>query len=302
MKNIVITGGTGLIGKHLSRKLVENNFNVTVISRKKNTGNNIKVALWNPDKNEIDTKAISSADYIIHLAGAGIGDKWWTKKRKKELLDSRVKTTELLLNTVRKSINKPEAFISSSAIGYYGAITSDRIFTENDPHANDFTGNLCKAWEETADKFASEGIRTVKIRTGIVLTAKGGALARMILPIKFFVSPALGNGRQYIPWIHIDDLCNIYIKAVTDPLIEGAYNAVAPEHKKNSEFVSSLAKSLRKPLFFPGAPSFLIKVLFGKMSEMLLTGSRVSCNKIRNAGYSFMFPDLDAALRNLFPE
>lgn len=302
MENVIITGGTGLIGKHLCKKLKEKGYNVAILSRKGNTDRDIPVYFWDSDKNMIDTKAISAADYIIHLAGAGIGDKRWTKKRRQLIYDSRIKTCEFLFNKVQESGTKLKAFLTASGIGYYGAVTSEKIFSETDQPSGDFIGEICRQWENSANRFEESGIRTVKIRTGIVLARKGGAMARMIIPVKMGIGSALGSGRQYIPWIHIEDLCNIYIKAIVDSSLTGAYNAVAPQHKTNREFMRTLAVVLRKPFFFPKIPSFAINLLFGKMSAIILKGSRVSADKIVSAGYTFKFRDLDNALRNLFPE
>jgi len=302
MEIILITGGTGLIGSHLCKKLKEKGYNVVLLSRKSKPGNSYSVYSWNPDKNEIENEAIKSADYIIHLAGAGIGDKRWTKKRRQHILDSRVRTTELIFNKVRESGKVPKAFIAASGIGYYGAITSDKIFSESDPPAGDFTGLVCSQWENSADRFQDNGIRTVKIRTGIVLAAEGGALKRMVFPVKMLIGSPLGTGRQYMPWIHIDDICNMYVKAIEDSKMTGSYNAVAPEHVSNREFMRTLSKVLRMPFFFPAIPSFVFRILFGKMSEIILRGSRVSAEKIISAGYIFEYPGLENALKNLFPK
>ena len=302
MENVIITGGTGLIGKHLCKKLKEKGYNVAILSRKGNADRDIPVYYWDPDKNMIDNKAISAADYIIHLAGAGIGDKRWTKKRRQLIYDSRIATCEFLFNKVQESGIKLKAFITASGIGYYGAVTSEKIFSETDQPSGDFIGEICRQWEISANRFEESGIRTVKIRTGIVLTRKGGAMARMIIPVKMCVGSALGSGRQYFPWIHIEDLCNIYFKAIEDSSLTGAYNAVAPQHKTNREFIRTLAVVLRKPFFLPKIPSFAINLLFGKMSAIILKGSRISADKIISAGYTFKFRDLDNALRNLFPE
>ena len=172
METVLITGGTGLIGSHLSKKLKENGFNITLLSRKRESDGAISVYTWDPDKDFIDPKAISGADYIIHLAGAGIGDKRWTKKRRNLIIDSRIKTGELIFNKVQESGKKLKAFISASGIGYYGTISSDKIFNETDPHSSDFLGEVCRKWEEMADRFKESGIRTVKFRTGVVLSEK----------------------------------------------------------------------------------------------------------------------------------
>lgn len=302
MDNVIVTGGTGLIGRHLSKKLKKKGYNVALLSRNSNPGGDIPVYLWDPDKNMIDPEAISAADYIIHLAGEGIGDKRWTKKRRVLILNSRIKTCGLLFNKVQESGTKLKAFISASGIGYYGAVTTDKIFSETDPPSGDFIGEVCRQWEISAERFEKSGIRTVKIRTGIVLTGKGGALARMTIPVKLGFGSALGSGRQFIPWIHIEDLCNIYIRAIEDSSLTGDYNAVAPEQKTNREFMRTLAKVFEKPFFFPAVPAFVMKILFGQMSMILLNGSRISESKIISAGYDFEFPDLEKALMDLFPK
>jgi len=295
-----MTGGTGLIGKHLSMKLKEKGYNVLLLSRSSSRGNSHSVYSWNPERNEIENEAIQRADYIIHLAGAGMGDRRWTKKRKQLIIDSRIKTCGLLFDKVQESGIKLKAFISASGTGYYGTVTSEKIFSETDPPSTDFTGEVCRRWEQSADRFQQSGIRTVKIRTGIVLTRNGGVLGRMLPAVRLGVGSALGSGRQYIPWIHIDDLCNIYIKAIGDKTITGAWNAVAPEHITNREFIRSLAKVLQKPFFFPAVPFLLLKLLFGRMADIILKGSRVSADKILSAGYKFEFPYLENAWKDLF--
>ena len=302
METVLITGGTGLIGSHLSLKLKENGFNVAFLSRKINTDSAIPVYMWNPDKNIIDPEAISAADYIIHLAGAGIGEKRWTKKRRELIFNSRIKTGELIFNKVQESGKKLKAFISASGIGYYGTITSDNIFNETYPPSKDFLGEVCRKWEEMADRFKESGIRTVKFRTGVVLAEKGGVLGRMTTVVKLGIGSPLGSGKQYIPWIHVDDLCNLYLRAIKDQSMMGTRNAVAPEYTTNSEFMRILAAVLEKPFLFPAVPSFVLKVLFGKMSGIILKGSRVSAGKIVSSGFDFEYPGLENALKNLFPK
>jgi len=302
METVLISGGTGLIGSHLSKKLKENGFNVAFLSRKRNTDSIIPVYLWNPDKNILDPEAISAADCIIHLAGAGIGDKRWTGRRRELIIDSRIKTGELILRKVLELGKNLKTFISASGIGYYGTISSDKVFNEIDPPSNDFLGEVCRKWEEMADRFKESGIRTVKFRTGVVLAEKGGALERMTTVVNMGIGSPFGNGRQYIPWIHIDDLCNLYLRAVKDPSMIGAWNAVAPNYTTNSEFMRILAEVLEKPFFFPAVPSFVLKTLFGEMSGIILKGSRVSAGKIISSGYKFEYPGLENALKNLFPK
>lgn len=299
MLTILISGGTGLVGKHLSEKLKEKGYRVAVLSRTSKEDSDIPAFAWDIEKKQIDKEAIETADCIIHLAGAAIAEKRWTAQRKQLIIDSRVKSGQLIFDKVKENKNKVKIFISASAIGYYGAITTDKIFTEADAPANDFLGETCKQWEGVADRFEELGIRTVKIRTGIVLSKQGGALEKMITTVKMGIGSPLGSGKQYMPWIHIDDLCGIYIKAIEDSQMKGVYNAVAPDHKTNMDYVKILARLLKKPLWFPNVPSIAIKIIFGSMSAIILKGSRVSSEKIRAAGYNFLFPDLESALTDL---
>lgn len=298
MTKVLITGGTGLVGQHLSKMLLSKGYEVSILSRTKSIDSKISVFYWDINKNTIDKEAINSVDYIIHLAGVNIAGKRWTKSRKQEIIDSRVKSTELLFYNIDPNHNL-NAFISASAIGYYGAITSNHIFTETDSPANDFLGETCRLWEDSANKFQNHGIRTVKIRTGIVLSKQGGALSKMIKPFKLGFGSALGSGKQFMPWIHIDDLCEIYIKAIEDSEMNGAYNAVAPEHINNTAFSRKIAKQLKKPFWALKIPAFLFKILFGEMADILLKGSRVSSDKIIASGYDFKYPTLKSALKNL---
>ncbi|MBI9052634.1 MAG: TIGR01777 family oxidoreductase [Bacteroidales bacterium] len=298
MKNIIITGGSGLVGMHLSEKLRKKGYNVFVFSRsKKNVSES--TSYWDYKNNIINKDILQKANYIVHLAGVNISSKRWTTHRKKDIVESRVKTAEFLLNSIDQANNSLESFISASAVGYYGAVTSNNIFTEEDNSASDFLGVTCKEWEQTVDKFKALGIRTVKLRTGIVLAKEGGALPKMIPPIKLGIGSAIGSGKQYMPWIHIDDLCDIYIKAIEDENMQGVYNAIAPEYVNNFEFTRSLAKVLKKPFWFPQLPSVLMKLLFGEMANILLKGSRVSSEKILKSGFEFKYRNLKDALQSL---
>lgn len=299
MATVLITGGTGLVGRHLCKILQEKGYGVAILSRTRKQEAAIPTYTWNLDKKEIEKEAIDMADYIIHLAGANIGDKRWTAKRKQLIIDSRVKTGQLIFSKIKEQNKDLQAFISASAIGYYGTITSDKIFTETDSPANDFLGDTCRQWEQMTDRFKDLGMRTVNIRTGVVLTRQGGALSKMTTPVKMGIGSAIGSGRQYLPWIHIDDLCGIYIKAIEDTQMDGAYNAVAPDHKTNKAFTQTLARVLKKPFWFPNVPAITMKLMFGKMSEILLRGSRISADKIKATGYNFLFPDLENALTDL---
>jgi uncharacterized protein (TIGR01777 family) len=301
-KTILITGGTGLIGRHLCKKLAERGYCIALLSRNINSSSHFPVFQWDMSAKQIDLKAFQNVDCIIHLAGAGISDKRWTKKRKQEIIDSRVNSARIILEGVKKLEIKPESFISSSATGYYGSISSDNTFNETDPPADDFLGNICRQWEEEADSFEEMGIRSVRIRTGIVLAPQGGALPKMTGPVKYGISPVFGTGRQYLPWIHVEDLCNLYIRAVEDVTFRGAYNAVAPEFVTNIGFMREVAKALGKPFIPFRIPSLLLKAAMGEMASILLTGSRISSEKIRMAGFDFRFPTLEKALEDILDQ
>lgn len=297
MAQILISGGSGIVGKALCEKLEAMGYDVAILSRTNKS--EFKTYIWNPQNKRIDPEAIASSDYIIHLAGANIAEKRWSSSRKKMILDSRVQTANLIFDEVKKQNKNLKAFISASAVGYYGALTSDKIFTEEDTFADDFLGQTCQKWEQAAMQFQSLDIRTTILRTGLVLNKQGGALAKMSIPIKLGLASALGTGKQYIPWIHIDDLCDFYIKAIEDTKMKGIFNAVAPDFRTNKSFTQTLAKVLNKPCWLPNTPSFFLKFILGDMSVLLLKGSRVSSNEILKNGFNFRFPKLEDALRDI---
>jgi uncharacterized protein len=297
MTSILITGGTGLIGKRLSFLLTQKGYNVLILSR--NNANNSNIYKWNIDDGYIEEKAIYKADYIIHLAGAGIADKRWTKRRKHELLASRINSTNLLYKKIKELNPKLKGFIAASGIGFYGATTTSKIYQENDSSGTDFLSNICVQWEKASLQFKDKNIRTVIFRTGVVLTKKGGAFEKITKPIKMGLGAALGSGNQYMPWIHIDDLCEMYIEAIKNNELNGVYNAVAPTHVTNKTLSKKTAKELNKPFFMPNIPSFVFKIIFGKMAVILLEGSRVSSEKIINTGFKFKYPTLKKALKQL---
>lgn len=300
MSRVLITGGSGLIGQSLGKSLQQSGHEVSILSRKDSPDSPIPFHFWDVESQQLSKELVNTSEYIVHLAGANMGERRWTPARKEVIVNSRVKSAKLIYDKLDPKNNRLKAFITSSAIGYYGARTSDRIFTETDPPAEDFLGITCRDWEAAADRFSESGIRTVKIRTGVVLAKKGGALSRLQLPLKYGLGAPLGDGKQYMPWIHLDDLCAIYAHALENESIIGAYNAVAPEHITNRELTRKLAKKLGKPLWIPNIPSFGMKLLFGEMAAMLLKGSRISSEKIRNSGFSFQFPDIDSALQELY--
>ncbi len=297
---ILITGGSGLIGKYLSTALRQRGYHVRILSRNPLKGNDDTAFFWDVENKVLEKEAFDRVDYIIHLAGANIGAKRWTAGRRQEIVSSRVESLHLLYEKVNAYNISLKGLISASATGFYDLRPTSNIFSETDTAADGFLGEVCNKWEQAADLFASAGIRTVKIRTGIVLTPKGGALAKLALPVKFGMITAFGHGRQYIPWIHVDDLCGIYIKAIEDTSMMGAYNAVAPGFSTNREFIRTIARVLGRSFRIPNIPAMLIKLMLGKMAETVLYGNRISAEKIMAAGYHFSFSELEHALRDLF--
>ena len=294
--SVLITGGSGLVGTYLTNLLLSEGFNVSHLSRKASSNDKVKVFKWEPEKKIIDSKALEGLDFIVHLAGANIGEKRWSSSRKEEIIRSRVDSSVFLHEKIAEAGTSLKAFISASATGYYGSVTSEKIFHEDDEPGNDFLGNTSRKWEEAADLFRNSGIRTVKIRTAVVLEKNDSALAKLMLPGKFGLLLKTGNGEQYMPWIHIIDLCGIYLKAIEDAGMAGPYNAVAPYHVSHSDFMNILGEVMGRHVLQAGIPSFILRAALGEMSDVVLKGSRVSSEKIINSGYSFIYRDLHDAL------
>lgn len=298
MKDIIlITGAGGLIARELAKRL-EKNYTVRFLTRRKRRPDEFE---WNIREKTIDESAFDGVSHVIHLAGANISEKRWTDERKKELISSRVDSADLILKTLQKKNIKLKSFISASGINYYGTKTTDQIFTENEGPGNDFLSEVVVLWERAADQFREQNLaeRVVKIRTAVVLSEKDGALKKMLPPIKMGIGSALGSGKQYMPWIHIDDICSIYEFALTNQDMDGAYNAVSPQHTSNENLTKKIAEVIKKPLFMPNVPGFVLKLIFGELADALLEGSRSSSEKIQKAGFRFEFPDLKNALENL---
>ena len=297
--SVLITGGSGLVGKYLTSVLLSRGHKVSHLSRNANQFGKVRVFRWDPEKKIIDPVIFEGIDFIIHLTGANIGEKRWTKKRKEDIVKSRVESAIFLHKVIADNGIRLKAFISASAIGYYGLVTSDKIFNEDDPPATDFLGTTCRLWEEAADLFKNMGIRTVKIRAAVVLEKNDIALSKLMQPAKWGLMVRTGNGRQYMPWIHISDLCNIYLKVIEDKSITGVYNAVSPHHLTHNDFMKILARVMKRPLILLPVPGFVIRTFLGEMSDVILKGSRVSSKKITDAGYKFVFSDLQDALNDI---
>jgi hypothetical protein len=297
-KNVLITGGTGFIGKHLTDLLVEKGFYVSILSRNsKQNKANISYYKWDVINHTIDEESVMKADYIIHLAGEGIAEKRWTIHRKEAIVQSREQSTQLIYDVLKRNNKKLDAFISASGVGIYGAVNGTEICTENTSPVHDFLGSTCQKWEAAVDSIESLGIRTVKIRTGLVL-GKGEGFLKKLAPIfKIKLGSALGSGKQYMPWIHIDDLCLIYLKAIEDSKMTGAYNAAINDATNNEIFSKTLAKIYGYSIWLPNVPTFLIQMAMGEMSKIILTGRRISSDKIEKTGFQFQYKNLEEALR-----
>lgn len=300
METVLITGGTGLVGKALSALLLKEGYRVIIVSRnaKVATGNsNLVFAQWDVAKKEIDMAALQQADYIIHLAGAGVMDKKWTAAYKQEIINSRVQSAQLIASSLKNNSNKVKAVISASAIGWYRP--SENIHTEEEPADEGFLGTTCKLWEESIQPVKELNKRLVTLRIGIVLSKEGGALKKFIQPLKWGVAAILGNGKQIISWISVDDLCRLFLYAIQQEAMNGVYNAVAPNPVSNKILTLTLAKKMRRFYVPVYVPSFILKIMLGGRSIEILKSAAVSSAKTESTGFCFKNKTIDNALEML---
>lgn len=298
-KHILITGASGLIGRELTYALLQKGYKVSHLNRKPGHNPEVNSYLWDVPKGQIDEQCLNGVDTIVHLAGAPIADKRWTKKRKQEIIDSRVQSIGLIYQLMRRKPNQVKHVISASGISYYGDC-GDEIITEERAPANDFLGQCCVLWEQAVDNGSEFNLRIAKFRTGVVLSTESGALPVLARPIKLGFGSPLGSGKQWMPWIHIDDTVNMYIKAIEDDSVTGAFNMVAPQPLTNQQLTQAVARQLRRPLWMPKVPAFAIKLLFGEMSLVILQSLKASSVKIESAGFTFKYPIIADALKNLY--
>lgn len=299
MKKILLTGGSGLIGTYLGNLLVKKGYEVAILSRSKQSSSPFTSYHWDPSTKTIDPEALNNTYALIHLAGANIGDKRWTKKRKQTIFSSRVNSLHFLYQQLEKQTTPIPVCIVASAVGYYGFGSAYTVFKETDPPASDFLAETCKQLELQSQNIAQLGTRTVCLRTGVVLSKQGGAFPKLKQSISLGIGSAVGSGKQIIPWIHIHDLCMQYLTVLEDSNYQGVYNAVAPEAVSNKQFNQLLAQIINKPFWNINVPSFLIKIVLGEMADLILKGNAVSANKIEAEGFTFTYPKIHDALGEL---
>ena len=303
METVLITGGTGMIGHSLRSVLLEKGYRVIVLTRDKSKQetniNGLDYAEWDVEKMKIDKEAIAAADYIIHLAGAGVADKRWTAKRKQEIISSRVKSGELLVKALNETSNKVKAVISISGIGYYGPDTGGKAFVESDSSFSDFLGDTCVKWEAAIQPVETIGKRLVIFRTGVVLSNKGGAIKEFKKPLRFGFATILGSGKQIVSWIHIDDAVKMFLYAIENNLLSGIYNAVSPGPVSNKELILQLAKTNNR-FYIPFiVPAFILKIVVGELSIEVLKSATVNSKKVEGSGFVFQYPTIESAIRKL---
>ncbi len=299
---VLITGGTGLIGSALAKSLVESKCEVTILSRSPDghqpiASEGVQLERWDGQTDTGWGRLASEVDAIVNLAGAGIADGRWTSARKRQILESRVKAGQALVSAIRDADVAPMVLIQSSAVGYYGP-GDDQMMTEQASPGTDFLARVCVDWERSTEEIESMGVRRVVIRTGVVLSERGGALPRMTLPFRLFAGGPLGSGKQYFPWIHIDDEVAAIRFLLENDEASGPFNLAAPNPPRNKEFVRHLGHVMGRPSLMP-TPSIALRTLFGEMSTVLLDGQRAVPSRLQEAGYEFIFPDPVAALDDL---
>lgn len=299
-KKVLITGGSGLVGLRLSERLSEKGYEVIHLSRFRSKSSKYKTFTWDLSEGIMEEGALEGVNHIIHLAGAGVAEKRWTEKRKQELTASRVNGANLLFDKLKSSDFKINSFISASAIGIYGFDTGGIIQTEDRTQlGDDFLATLTKKWESVANQFVSLNARVVKLRIGLVLSNEGGLLNKLKPMANLGLSSAFGSGGQYMSWIHIDDLVNMFILAMENNQFSGVYNAVAPQPVTNKDFLVAMSKVMKKPYFLPNTPKIVLKLVLGELASAVTGGNNVSSKKIMDTGYNFNFDDLDKSLQDL---
>ncbi len=297
-EQVLIAGGSGLIGKRLTELLIAQGYKVSWLTRSKQTIAGVATFLWNPDKNEIDPVAVKNADYIINLAGAGIADKLWTASRRKLIIESRTFSTELLINTLKNTENKVKGCFSASAIGFYGE-RGDNLMNEFEQAGKGFLSESTIAWENAIAKTSGTKVRWAALRISVVVSKNGGALPKLLIPFLFRIGGYFGSGKQWYSWIHIDDVCQMFIHAIKNENIKGFYNAATPNPVTNLEFTRAVGTVKGGFFLYIPAPAFLLKGAMGEMSSVILNSTKVSVEKIEATGFKFQFPEIVGAMRDV---
>lgn len=297
-KQVLITGATGMIGQALVPALIKKGYQVSILSRRARPLANTRVFLWNVEDQIIDTACFDGVSTIIHLAGENIAGKRWSEKRKQEIVNSRVNSTKLLYKGLASCNHNVTAIISASAVGYYGNST-DELLTENSPAGDDFLARCCAKWEAAVDELKTLKLRIVKLRTGFILDRKKGGLPLMSLPVKLFLGAPLGTGKQWVPWIHLDDMVNMYIHALENP-VEGTFNAAAPTPATNRTLTQTIAKVMCRPVWPINVPRPLLQSILGEMSIVALSSTNTSAQKILDAGFTFKYNQLQDAVAQIY--
>ncbi|TVT39111.1 TIGR01777 family protein [Hymenobacter setariae] len=299
---ILITGGTGMIGQRLAELLLDHGHDVALLTREPSKSSHYRLFGWDPAAGTIDPAALPYADCVVNLAGSNVAEGKWTASRKHEILRSRLDGLELLHRELAKPGHHVRTLLSASAIGIYGD-RGDELLHENSPTAapaDDFLADVVLQWEAAARGIGALGLRVVLPRIGIVLSPEGGALVPIAKTVRYGAGAPLGSGRQYMSWIHLDDMCRLLAQMVHDELWQGEYNAVAPNPVTNQEFTETLAQVMHRPLVLPKVPAFGLKLAMGEMSEIVLGSQRVSADKVLSQGFQFEYPLLKAALESFY--
>ncbi len=300
--HILITGGTGLIGRALIDNLVADGHTATVLSRspqkhQSSLPTGVQAVAWDGKSADGWEHLADGADAIVNLAGEGIADGRWSEERKQRIVQSRVDAGKAVVEAVRQAQTKPKVVIQASAVGYYG-VGDDTSLPEESAPGKDFLGHVCFDWEASSAEVEQMGVRRVIIRTGIVLSTKGGAFPKLLLPFHFFAGGPIGSGSQYFPWIHIDDQVKAIRFLIENEDASGPFNLAAPNPPTNKEFVQKLGKAMGRPAFMP-VPSFVFKIIFGEMSTVLLDGQRALPQALQAAGFTFAYPEATGATRDI---
>ncbi len=300
LQKVLITGGTGMIGRRLTQLLLEKGYQVSYLSREKKNISNVTVYRWDIPKGYIEDEALETADYIVFLAGSGVADGRWTESRKQEIIESRTKGIELIAKELQNRSYNVQACVAASGIGFYGADTGNEHLDEDAPSGTDFIAHVTRQWEKSSELLGNIKIRTAMLRIGVVLSADGGALPKMAEPVRWGVGSAMGTGQQWLSWIHIDDVCGMIIAAIENQTWKGIYNAVSPEPVTNQLFIRQIASTIKRPLWLPKVPSIIFRIIFGEMANLILGGNYVLNKRIaQKTSFSYQFPQLSLALNNL---